>query len=274
MALSLADAEVLQGESLRGGGNRVYRFTVDGESRILKVYLLRRDRWRTPFRAFGSWLEGKRGVTAQARHETERETLGCWREHGFDVPKVYDDPLPQDVDTPALWMEDCSGPVVQDLLFDPEPGAQAVLDIVSRFAASLAERQRVAKRERELLLVHEHASFGHVLVHGDRLVSFDLEGGYRGGFSIDQALELEIAGLARSVVRSRAANQADVFDAFVAGYGDLEQLAGIVDGALRVRGVRRRLKRVRQHLRRIFLRRASKRDALKTLRTAIDRAHG
>lgn len=269
---ALGDGVPVQGESPSGGGNRLYRFEIDGASRILKVYRRRRSAWRGPFRDLGNHLEGKRGTSAVERCETERASLALWAHRGFDVPRLHDLPLPDGVAPPALWMEDCPGPTLARVIRSGAHSVEDVAGLVSRFSATLARRHEVATAEDEVLLVHEHPSFAHVLVvdGGERLVSFDLECAFKDGFPVAQAIGFELAGFARTLKRAEVPHEDVLFDAFAVGYGDA--LGARVDAALSRPGLRAWGSRVRGRLRGTFLGKQSKQDALRTLSQATRRA--
>lgn len=242
----------------RAGGNQVCVVETPCGPRVLKLYRGRKKAWREPFRWFGHLLEGKRSTRPAARYETERESLGLWKQAGFDVPDTYDDPLPMGVEAPALWMEYCPGPTLRDVVRDESRALSERQALVRRFGDEVARRQTRAILDQQPLLIHEHASVFHVLVSGERLVNFDLEGGYRAHVSMPRALEQELGGLVRSLLRAVPAHIEALLDAFVEGYvsasddaeTELRQIAergahggGLVRWVRRIRGaIRRRVK--------------------------------
>lgn len=242
----------------RAGGNRVCVVETPEGPRVLKLYRGRKHAWREPFRWFGHLLEGKRSTRPAARHETERESLGLWKQAGFDVPDVYDEALPAGIAPPALWMEYCPGPTLRDVVRDESLALSERQALLRRFGHEVARRQACAIQDKQPLLIHEHASVFHVLVSGLRLVNFDLEGGYRAHVSLPRALEQELGGLVRSLLRAAPERIDTLLDALVDGYvsadalatGQLREIAtrgahggGLVRWVRRIRGaIRRRVK--------------------------------
>lgn len=271
MSAALPGARLLEGPSPRGGGNLLYVVGEGERARVLKLYRRRRAAWRAPFRDFGHWLEGKRGVGPKRRYATERELLTLWREAGFDVPQVYDDPLPEGVEPPGLWLEYCPGPTLYACVAGGDMPAEGVRDATTRFAVDLCARQAHALAARDVRFVHEHPSINHVLVHGGRLVSFDLEGAWRTGRDVEAAVAEELAGNVRTLCRADPdAREANV-DAFVAGYTDTAQLHRLIERGLRV-GPLARLRGLRGKARMALAGKISKRASLRLLATRVQSA--
>ena len=250
----LAGARLLE-RGGRAGGNQVFVVETPAGPRVLKLYRGRKSAWREPFRWFGHLLEGKRGTRPTARYETERESLLLWQREGFDVPAVHDEALPESVEPPALWLEYCPGPTLRDVLRDEERALPERAALLGRFGSEVARRQARAIEMGQPLLIHEHASVFHVLVHEDRLVNFDLEGGYRAHVSLPRALEQELGGLIRSILRAVPAHIELLVDAFVDGYvGTAEeaerQLRGIAERGAHGGGLVRWVRRIRGAIRR------------------------
>lgn len=223
-----------------GSGNRLLLYRIDGRPALLKVYRRRRAAWREPVKRFSYRVfEGRRGVTARQRRDLERESLRLWREHGFDVPALLPHPLPPELaGALALWLEYCPGPLLASLLADRERPLRERSAAAERFGRELARRQHLALELGERRLVVSHASAKHVLVHGERQVSFDLETGYAPDFPLESALAEELAGCLRSVLRAAPEDRDALGHAFVRGYGAdarLRQLAGqgLAGGGLR-----------------------------------------
>ena len=247
-----------------GTGNRLLLYRIGGRPALLKLYRRRRAAWREPVKRFSyRFIEARRGVTARQRRDLERSNLALWRDQGFDVPALLAHPLPPDLaGEVALWLEYCPGPLLSAVLADRERALAERTGCVERFARELARRQQRALELGERRLVMSHASAKHVLIHGDRQVSFDLETSYAPGYPMLDALALELAGCLRSVLREAPDDRAALGAAFVRGYGDdafLERLArhGLLGG-----GLRQRVKRASDARRRPAL---SEGDALRWL---------
>lgn len=269
MTPEIPGARMLEGPSPRGGGNLLYVVGEGADARVLKLYRRRRAAWRAPFRTFGHWIEGKRGVGPQRRHDTERELLVLWREAGFDVPAVFDDPLPAGVAAPGLWMEFCPGPTLYSCLAGGAWSVDEATDAVRRFAAELGRRQQHALTTWDVRFVHEHASINHVLVFGERLVSFDLEGAWLRLRSVLPAVADELASIVRTICRAAPDHTDELLDAFAVGYGDAAQLYRLVERGLRA-GLLARVKGLRGKARMAMEGKLSKRAALKRLRSRIE----
>ena len=260
----LAGLRVLQagGNPARGGGNLLLLDDREGEQALLKVYRRRGGR-AGELAKWASYrlLERKRGVTARERCRLERRHLELWREEGFDVPALLDRPLPHGLrrDT-ALWIEYCPGPLLYEHVRDASVRLADRAAAVVRFAGELSARQTRARELREPALVMKHASIKHVLLHGDRQVSFDLEGCYARSHPLLGALSDELAADLRSLLRVvPEPDREPLGRAFLEGYGREAQLAELADFGLRRGGLARALRRSSDRSRRP---RHSKHDTL------------
>lgn len=202
-SVALAPPRLLQDVDRRGDGNRLLLYELDGTPALLKHYRARGSRAREWVKAF--WYrvgERKLGVSAEQRCRLERTQLALWREHGFDVPALLSHPLPKGFDArTATWIEYCPGPTLHAWVSDPARAAAERAALLERFGAVLALRQARVLETGELRLVMKHASLKHVLVHGDRLVHFDLESAHAPGVDVRDALADELSGLLRSLLR-------------------------------------------------------------------------
>ncbi len=199
---------------------------------MLKLFLPRRPPWRSAFggishRAF----EGKRGISPAARHETERVSLALWAQEGFDVPRLLEGARPEWAEpAPFLWLEYAPGRRLRDVLVDTsEPQAEREA-LARRLGAADGRRHRRALELNQPLLLHEHPTTKHVLLSGDRLVTIDLENGYRAGYCVMSAITRELAG----VLRSLQEGAPPPFDqgiprAYLEGYGDRALLERAAD---------------------------------------------
>ena len=216
-------------------GNAVLERETDAGRRVLKVYRRRRGLARETLSRASHWLfEGKRSPCAWGRWETERRSIELWRRHGFDVPELYDEPLPPElVGLPCTWFEFVPGrPLFWHLVDEGVPEAEK-RQLVRTLAQSTRRRHALALALREPLLLHEHPTTKHVLLSGERLVTIDLEGGFRSDFSPEVAAGLEVAGLVRSLWFDPAGGpfEEPLPRAFLEGYGDLALLRELADAA-------------------------------------------
>lgn len=237
--------EVLQAGGGHGLGNALY--LDPGAGALLKVYRPRRtgaSAWREGLRSFAHRVfEGKRGTSPEERRRTEEAALRLWTEHGLDVPRTLDLPIPTEVRHPALWLEYCPGETLAVVLADPATDDAAAADLVSRLAIDHGERHRRALETGEVLLLQEHATIVHTLVSGDRLVTIDFENAYRPGFPVEIALADELAGTLRSFFRRVPPRAEALLAAFLAAYPDRARLRAAAERVSRGGGVARRLKR-------------------------------
>jgi hypothetical protein len=261
-------AELLQAKGKRGTGNILLLFRDPPPGLVLKLYRFRRSRFRETCKDFSQQrLEGKRGAHATARYETERQSLAVWMREGFGVVPPVDQPLPEGVEPPAMWLEYCPGRTLDRVISDPAVGEADKQSVLGRLAASMTPRHARALELREPLLVQEHAALTHVFVHADQLLVFDLETGYRPGFPVLEALAQEVAGYARSVLKFGGTDGPALLEAFVSGYGDPGLLRRITDHALFTRSLVRRLKRWDDQRRRPL----SKTAAMKQVHAHLER---
>jgi hypothetical protein len=206
--------------SRRGSGlNAVWRITLDGAPAVLKTYDTRRGPVRTALTALEHRLSGRTPYAAAARQRTERDGLRLWRDAGFDVPALHETPLPVRLPVPHLCMEWLPGPTLPAFLTDAAQPDSAREDALRRFAPAWAARHALALERDEPRLLQEHATLDHVLVSGERLVTFDLEVAFRPGAHVPALIAREICGYLRSILRRLpAAPGIRAFEVLVAAY--------------------------------------------------------
>ena len=225
---------LLGGPGKRGWGwsNVTFRQANDGEVRVLKVYRRRKARVRELFARFShSFLEGKRGPSAQARRETERLSLALWARHGLRTPRVLDlDPPAWVGGAPCLWLSFVPGRVLFWVLSDPTVDEELKERLVQTLAREDQRRHRLALELGEPLLLHEHPTTKHTLVVGDRdLVTIDLEGGYQAGYPVPLAVSHDLTGVIRSLWRDPESPcfRERLPQVYVEAYGDDDQLRAL-----------------------------------------------
>lgn len=197
--------------------------------RVLKLYRRRRAAATELGGAFAHWaVEGKRGTSPAARRETERLSLDLWRQAGVPVIGRLDaEPPTWAAPHPSLWLEYAPGRRLFDLLvMDPEFPAARKVELVRQLAPHDQRRHRQALETGQVLLFHEHPTVKHVLVHGERLLWFDLEGGFKPSFPLDLALAHDVGGVLRSLWHPHTARCFDdpLTVAYVEAYADPELL--------------------------------------------------
>jgi hypothetical protein len=143
-----------------------------------------------------------------------------WTREGFDVVQRIERPLPAGITLPALWLAYCAGPILSNVLADPQGPVQTKLPLVEALGRSLSRRHTRAMELNEPLLVHEHGHIKHFFVEGDRLVAFDLEHGFKPGYPVIKAVVRELSGIAHSLARADEAAADQILRAFAAGYAN------------------------------------------------------
>ncbi len=246
-----ADLELLGDMDPRRGNVVWLARRPDGTARVLKVFRRR----RTPVvdvleSAMQRVFERKRGTTPGARRATEAELLELWAAAGVDVPRRFDDPTPPGHGPHALWMEHCPGPLLSTVLADDAEPWERRLGLLRRFAADLGRRQALAVERGDPRLCHEHATLNHVIVCGDRLVHFDLEGGFARGADVLDAVALELAGYLRSLEKAVGPRFDEALAAFADSHGHPELLQRAAERAVRGTSPSRLLRRLRDRRKR------------------------
>lgn len=265
-AIDFGAPRLLQ-ESARGRGNRLLVYSVGDRQCVLKLYRSRQSPLAEALSAGAHrFLERKRGVSPQARCETERQTLETWSRHGFDVFRRLDLPLPPDQSPPATWLEYCPGSTLAEVLRDAGVALDEKATRVARMASTMARRHRLALDLSDPLLLQERGTTKHVLLHGDRMVWFDFEGGFLPGFPILEGLAQELAGHVRSLKAGGDAALPRLLGAFIDGYGDRDLLREIAEWGVHHRGLYRRVRRWYDRLQRGA---AAKTEALRQVLGAL-----
>ncbi len=188
--------------SSRGSGlNAVWEIRLAGRPVILKTYSSRRGVLSTFLSNTGHVFGGRTSYLSEARYQTELSNLDLWRNSGFEVPGVvqhdFNPPLP----VKYLCMEYVDGPLLSSYLSDPDISAEKKDSVLAAFLRRWAERHTAAENLREPRLVQEHATFNHVILAGDRFVTFDLEVSYTGSANIQRLIAYEICGYLRSIFK-------------------------------------------------------------------------
>ena len=223
----------------------------DGPDRVLKLYRRRRTPWLDVLESASQRvLERKRGSTPAERCATERELLELWAACGVDVPRRYDDPLPAGVGPHALWMEYCPGRLLAHILADEGEAWNDRLTLLRHFANDLGRRNALALEHDDPRLCHEHATVNHVIVCGERLVHFDLEGGFAPGAHTLDALGLELAGYLRSLARCAHERFDETLATFIEAHGHPDLLRAAAHHAVDARTPSRLLRRHRDRRKR------------------------
>ena len=219
-------AEVIDEGSRRGSGQAILRFDTPRGSVAVKRFGLRRGRIRLVLKQIGHWtFAGKSPAGAAGRRRTEAECLALWASHGFDVfRRIHGADLPP-IAEPHLVLEFVEGRTLYDILEDPAVVEAEKEALLARFAPEWRRRHALALERSDPRLLHEHGSFRHVFVAGDRLITFDLEIAWRRRRLTGYLVGREVAAFLRSLGR---ASGKDRFESrlarLVASYGDASLL--------------------------------------------------
>jgi len=236
---------VLQESKPDGTSNRILLYGEGTTARVLKLFRRRSGAWRE---SFGAWWSRaglrKVGFSLESRFETERRSLELWRRHGFDVPRTFDEPLPDGVEGPGLWFEHLTGPLLSEVLADSSVAWDRKRDLLRKLGAESERRHSEAEAKQEPLLIQEHATVQHRFVEGDRLVAFDFESGYGPGHPLLDAMADEVSGMLRSLLRFAGEDRFEAaLGAYVEGYADRGRLLRIAERGSSGGGLRRMLRR-------------------------------
>jgi hypothetical protein len=227
------DFEVLT-VSLRGDGTQRVLRSRGPSPVVIKFFGLKRNRFRTVLRQFGSlFIVGKSSIRAAARREMERSVLILWRKEGFDVPELLDSRLPEENANLCLAMENLRGPSLIAALCGNRMSLEDKCDFVARFADVCGKRHARALQLKEPRLFLEHPTFEHVLFDGDRMVHIDFEIVFTRTTGLEGLIGREITGFLRSLAKTTDEEFLPLLEAFVSAYPDRARLEAVRDDLLK-----------------------------------------
>jgi len=203
-------------------GNRIWRVSVGGGTVLQKLYAERGGWLTVQLRALGGGLRGGKSSTrAAARRATEARLLRLWREAGLAVPADLSAVHPDLANARTLVLEDVPGPLLSEALADPALAEARRDELLRRFARACRERHDLALARGEAGLIQEHGTVQHVIVSGQRLVTFDLENAFLRRRDLRPLLAKELASVLRSLARLGDETRFRLdLATFVAAYGD------------------------------------------------------
>jgi tRNA A-37 threonylcarbamoyl transferase component Bud32 len=247
----LEGATLVQGAGRRGG-NVLYRVETAQGPLLLKLYRQRRGAVHEAFQALSHRVfEGKRGVSAKARFETEAESLARWSAAGFRVPKTFDLPLPEGVEGPALYLELIEGQLLSTILEAADVPFEEKERLVRRVFEEVGRRHALAVQDNDSLLIQEHATTNHVFIRADGThCTFDLEGAFQEGFPVIEAIAQELAGYLRALAKRTGEAFPAILDALIDAHGHKDLLAQAARRGVEGGGIARKLKRMQDRRRR------------------------
>ncbi len=135
------------------------------------------------------------------------------------------------------------GNLLSDSLRDPAVPVAAKLAWIATYATATGQRHRRAFATSQTLLIHEHPGPKHVIVAGERLVSFDFEHAYLPGFPIMEAAAEEITNFLFALECLMEQNTSQFIETYVRAYGQGSLLSDLANCILYGRSRRRRVKR-------------------------------
>lgn len=213
-------------------GNLVFVIDTAAGRVVQKLYFPRKSPLREGFRAALGVLRGlKTSPRAAARRLTEASQLRHWREQGFDVPKLLEPAEAGFVPGPYNLLEFVEGEVLlQSLRRDSGRTLVARRDLLARFADAWQQRHAAALQRDDPRLLQEHGTLEHVIVSGDRFITFDHEQAFRPGAAVLPVVAKEFASKLRSLLKGCGPEAFDeLLDALVTGYGNDELLRRMID---------------------------------------------
>ncbi len=203
--------------------------------------------------------------------------LACWREAGIDVPRELSAEHPDLAGRRSLVLEFLEGPLLLQLLKPKAKTPAAQRDqLLRRFGSDWRARHDLAVQRADPAFIQEHGSLAHVLVQGERFVTFDLEQGFRSRGSVLPVLAKEVADTLRTLMgRGDPASFLPDLASLVSGYGDRERLHSVIDYYLRPQYLAHRLAwRFDRWREKKLGRRASKYAALEELEAVLRATQG
>ncbi|HOW96946.1 MAG TPA: hypothetical protein P5567_10140 [Kiritimatiellia bacterium] len=194
-------AERLDGSARGSGLNAVWKIRLPAGPAILKTFSRRRGRAQTLLTEINHRLGGLTSFTARGRRRTEAAILALWRDADLDAPRLLDDPPGLALALPHLCMEFVDGELLSHRLADESRPLAERDALLVRFLRAWSDRHALADERRYPRLIQEHGSFEHVMVAGDRLVTFDLEVSFQRSRDVRACIVAEIVGYVRSLFR-------------------------------------------------------------------------
>jgi hypothetical protein len=255
--------------SRRGYGNLLLLVREASGSSVLKLYRRRHAHPREWLGAFSAAVfEGKRGISPRTRYEVEMRAMDLWSGNGFDVFRRIQRPLPDAVAPPAVWLEYCPGRLLFEVLADPDVAWAEKERRIAWLGESLGRRYRRASDLGDTLLIHEHGTTKHVMVWGDRMIFFDLEGAFREGYDLIDAIGHDLSGFVRSVIVPTGERADEALGILARACPQPDLLAQAAERIVHGRGLSLRLRRWQDSRRRG---KNSKTDAMRRLLAALAR---
>lgn len=258
---------ILQEPGSDGLGNIIRKYEGPQGTWILKQYRRRWSRWQEFTESIvARWVLGVTGGSSRSRYEAEKRSLEVWSAEGFDVLRRIDAPLPDEIIGSALWLEYCPGRTLTKILIDESVPWSEKCALLERLGGELCRRHGRARALDEPLLVQKHGTTNHVLLFEDRMITIDLEGAYRPGFPLREALTREFSGYLRALAQRLPDRVDDAFRCLIASYEDRDRLRELAEWGVHGKSHYRYFTRRQDRKRRAV---HSKTDVLRRLLTLL-----
>lgn len=259
--------ELYMAPRANGLGNAMYKVTGPEGTCLLKLYRRRWNRLQSLSESlYARYVHRRTSGRPQARFESERDNIAAWAREGFDVCRLFDRPLPDGVQGPALFMEYCPGRPLTEVLRDTSVAWHNKVDHISALASEMSRRHQRAVATGNRRLLQKHGTTDHILLFEDRRITIDLEGAFLPSYRMEEALVRELSGYLRSF-RVLGDRLDDGMDIFITAYADRKLLHHVVHWGLHGTSLFRRLSRLQDRRRRGA---SSKTNLLARLHTRFD----
>ncbi|MCB9882904.1 MAG: hypothetical protein H6834_14050 [Planctomycetes bacterium] len=182
--------------------NQVWRVDTPSGPVVQKYYVERSGLFGTAWKRLATAVLGRKtSPAARARRATEGELLRRWNEAGFDVPKDLTAEHLELGGDDVRVLEFVEGGTLLDRLRDETLAEDERAALLERFMREWSRRHRHVVDTQDPAFLMEHATLHHVLVSGDRFVTYDLEQAFRKRGDVLPHLAKEVAGCLRSLAK-------------------------------------------------------------------------
>jgi hypothetical protein len=211
-------------------GNLVFVVETKAGRLVQKLYFPRKSPARENFRAALGFLRGiKSSPRAEVRRLTEASQLRHWREQGFDVPRLIEPAAAGLGPGPYNLCEFVEGDGLLQCV--RREGGRSLAErrgLLGRYAATWATRHSAALQLNDPRLLQEHGTLEHVIVSGERFVTFDHEQAFRPGAAVLPVVAKEFASSLRSLLKGCGPEAfEELLDALMSGYGNDDLLRSL-----------------------------------------------
>lgn len=167
------------------------------------------------------------GSSACAHRKQEQAALRYWKEAGYNVPDVFDVPVPE-LEHPCLVMTCVEGPSLREYLSTNTCVTEEKLQTLARLFREISERHKLAIKDNNRNLVHYDPSSGNIICSGKKFYYVDFESTpkYK---SVIEAAASELSTLCRWIVRDLGIEfLEEILKLAVTSYADQEPLLKVL----------------------------------------------